>query len=290
MKKALSIIGGIICGILCIVLFVMQAIFFAVTPAKKILTKDVVKEVINSVNVVEIISENPKDVSDLYGTFDSLGFSVEETNEILDSESFKEFLNSYIYGNINNFLNEKDIKIELSDIETLLKQIETEKGIVLENKEEFLKLVEDKYPNIQKNIDISNNINPKIFEVIKFLTSKTLTIIFVVVFVVIYLIMCLLRWSIYKPLIWYGITTVLSSIIMFFVFLGMSLIDSLNSDILEKVRPIISPALKVFKNKGMIITGIGLFIGIFMIVAFYLINKKVKRNDPDNIDTRLETL
>jgi hypothetical protein len=290
MKKALNIIGGIICAIICVILFVTQIAFMIITPAKELLTKDVIKEVISNIDVKEVISENPKDVSDLYGTFDSLGFSVEETNEILDSEAFKDFLNDYIYGNINNFLDNKNINFKFDDIEILMEKIEKEKGIVLENKDEFLNLVKEKYPNIQKNIDVSNKINPEVLKVAKFLSSKTLTIIFAVTFVVIYLIMCLLRWSIYKPLIWYGITTTLSSFIIFLMFLGISYITSFAYKKYQRIESIISPSIKVFKNKGMIISGIVLIIGIIMIIAFFLINKKVKRNDPDNLDTKLETL
>ena len=60
---------------------------------------------------------------------------------------------------------------------------------------------------------------------------------------------------------------------------------------------IITPVLKVIKNKGLIISGTMLLIGVLMIVAFYFINKKVKEeeknenfemledNQPENTET-----
>ncbi len=294
MKKVLNIAGIVLCSITCLILFLLQIGFLSILPAKSLITKESVKGVINNVNIRELISESPKDASDIYGAFDSLGFSVEETNEILDSYSFKEFLNNNIYGNINNILDKKDINMDFNELKTLMDNIEKEKGITFENKENFLKFAEDKYSSMKNEIDISNDINqsitPDLFEIIKFLASGVVFIIFAILFIVEYLKMCLFRWSFYKPLIWYGITTIISSFIMLQVFLGSSIMNSINDGKIEKIMPIILPALKTFKNKGIIISLTMLLIGILMVVAFYFINKKIKSNDLDNIEKKLETL
>ena len=118
--------------------------------------------------------------------------------------------------------------------------------------------------------------------------GKTLLIAFVVVFTIIYLLICLFRWSIYKPLIWYGITTIISSFFTLIGFLNITILNSINNEDIEKLKPILSPVLKVLKTKGIIISGICLAIGILMVVIFSLINKKI--NNQNDIETKLETL
>ena len=79
----------------------------------------------------------------------------------------------------------------------------------------------------------------------------------------------------------------MSSFLMFQMFLGISLINKFTD---EKFKDAIVVALKIFKNKGMVISGIMLVIGILMVVAYYYINKKVKLNDSNNIEAKLENL
>ncbi len=291
MGKILNILGGVVCGIVCIVLFTLQIVFIIITSSKSLITKNSIKGLINNVNVREIISEDPQETSNIYGLFDSLGFNVEETNEILESESLKEFLNSYINENINSFFNSEDVKLEINDIKKLISDIEEERNISFENKKDFIKLVEEKYPDIKSNMNISSSISKNLgtntIEIVKTLTSKILTIVFITLFIIIYFIMCGFRWSMYKPLIWYGITTIMSSFLMFQMFLGISLINKFTD---EKFKDAIVVALKTFKNKGMVISGIMLVIGILMVVAYYYINKKVKLNDSNNIEAKLENL
>ena len=140
MKKFLSVVGGIICVIICLILFIFQILFIGFNSAKLMVTKNSIKEAINNINVRQLISENPKDVSEIYGAFDTLGFSVEETNEILDSKSIKEFLTNYIYNNIDNIINDKNSFLEFKDIEKLINDIEQEKNIKLKNKENLQKM------------------------------------------------------------------------------------------------------------------------------------------------------
>ena len=292
MKKFLSVVGGIICVIICLILFIFQILFIGFNSAKLMVTKNSIKEAINNINVRQLISENPKDVSEIYGAFDTLGFSVEETNEILDSKSIKEFLTNYIYNNIDNIINDKNSFLEFKDIEKLINDIEQEKNIKLKNKEMFLKLAKNEYPKIQKSInfanDIKDNTDKETLEVFKIIMGKTLLIAFVVVFTIIYLLICLFRWSIYKPLIWYGITTIISSFFTLIGFLNITILNSINNEDIEKLKPILSPVLKVLKTKGIIISGICLAIGILMVVIFSLINKKI--NNQNDIETKLETL
>lgn len=283
MKKVLSILGGIICGIICIFLFGIQIGFITFTSVKTLITKDSISKIVNEIDVKEIISTSPTTTSDIYGVFDTLGFSVEETDKILESNSFKEFLNEYLYNNIDNIINDKDVSLSYNAIVKLVDDVESETNLTLKNKQTFLKLVQIKYPEIEKSLNISNyvknNINESDLQVIRLILGNTITIVFIVLFIVTYLIMCLFRWSIYKPLIWYGITTVLSSFIMLQAFLGITAVKSLITGDAKNFEFIISPILKVIKNKGLIVSLIMLALGIIMIVGFALIHKKMKEEE-----------
>ncbi len=283
MKKVLSILGGIICGIICIFLFGIQIGFITFTSVKTLITKDSISKIVNEIDVKEIISTSPTTTSDIYGVFDTLGFSVEETDKILESNSFKEFLDEYLYNNIDNIINDKDVSLSYDAIVKLVDDVESETNLTLKNKQTFLKLVQVKYPEIEKSLNISNyvknNINESDLQVIRLILGNTITIVFIVLFIVTYLIMCLFRWSIYKPLIWYGITTVLSSFIMLQAFLGIMTIKNLITEEKKSFEFIISPVLKVLKYKGLVISLIMLALGIIMIVAFTLIHKKMKEEE-----------
>ena len=283
MKKVLSILGGIICGIICIFLFGIQIGFITFTSVKTLITKDSISKIVNEIDVKEIISTSPTTTSDIYGVFDTLGFSVEETDKILESNSFKEFLDEYLYNNIDNIINDKDATLSYDAIVKLVDDVESETNLTLKNKQAFLKLVQVKYPEIEKSLNISNyvknNINESDLQVIRLILGNTITIVFIVLFIVTYLIMCLFRWSIYKPLIWYGITTVLSSFIMLQAFLGITAVKSLITGDAKNFEFIISPILKVIKNKGLIVSLIMLALGIIMIVGFALIHKKMKEEE-----------
>ena len=283
MKKVLSILGGIICGIICIFLFGIQIGFITFTSVKTLITKDSISKIVNEIDVKEIISTSPTATSDIYGVFDTLGFSVEETDKILESNSFKEFLDEYLYNNIDNIVNDKDVSLSYDAIVKLVDDVESETNLTLKNKQAFLKLVQVKYPEIEKSLNISNyvknNINESDLQVIRLILGNTITIVFIVLFIVTYLIMCLFRWSIYKPLIWYGITTVLSSFIMLQAFLGITAVKSLITGDAKNFEFIISPILKVIKNKGLIVSLIMLALGIIMIVGFALIHKKMKEEE-----------
>lgn len=283
MKKVLSILGGIICGIICIFLFGIQIGFITFTSVKTLITKDSISKIVNEIDVKEIISTSPTTTSDIYGVFDTLGFSVEETDKILESNSFKSFLDDYLYNNIDNIINDKDATLSYDAIVKLVDDVESETNLTLKNKQAFLKLVQVKYPEIEKSLNISNyvknNINESDLQVIRLILGNTITIVFIVLFIVTYLIMCLFRWSIYKPLIWYGITTVLSSFIMLQVFLGITAVKSLITGDAKNFEFIISPILKVIKNKGLIVSLIMLALGIIMIVGFALIHKKMKEEE-----------
>lgn len=283
MKKVLSILGGIICGIICIFLFGIQIGFITFTSVKTLITKDSISKIVNEIDVKEIISTSPTTTSDIYGVFDTLGFSVEETDKILESNSFKEFLDEYLYNNIDNIINDKDVSLSYDAIVKLVDDVESETNLTLKNKQAFLKLVQIKYPEIEKSLNISNyvknNINESDLQVIRMVLGNTITIVFIVLFIVTYLIMCLFRWSIYKPLIWYGITTVLSSFIMLQAFLGITAVKSLITGDAKNFEFIISPILKVIKNKGLIVSLIMLALGIIMIVSFALIHKKMKEEE-----------
>ena len=293
MKKALSIVGGIFCFITCILLFLTQVGFITFTSVKSLITKSSISEVIKEIDIKEVISTSPTSTSDLYGFFDTLGFSVEETNQILESDSLKNFLDEYLYNNIDNIVNDKDVSFDYNSIVKLVDDVESETNLTLKNKQALLNLLQANYSEIEKSINISNyikdNLNENDMLLLRALLGKTIMIAFIVIFIIIYLIMCLFRWSMYKPLIWYGITTSLSSFIMMQAFLGINAVKNLITEDAKKFEFIISPVLKVIKNKGLIISMIMLAVGILMIVAFYFINKQAKENEKNEDFSLLES-
>ncbi len=279
MKKELSIFGGIVCAFVCLILFLLQLIFIIFNSLKVVTTRNSINEIVKNVNMKELLIKNDDDKG-LYKTFESLGFDKNETDSILSSNSFKEFISSFINNNIENIVNSTETKLEYDEIEKLVDNIEKEINIKFKGKQIFLKIVKENLSEIEKSMNISTyikeSVNPNILLVLKIVLSNTVNIIFIVLLVLIFLFMCLLRWSLYKPFIWYGITTAISSVILFLAFYGMNIIEVIKtSDINKPLLAIIIPIINVIRSKGMTISLIMLTIGVLMICIYTLINKKI---------------
>lgn len=283
MKKGFSIFGGVICTFVCIALFFLQIIFITFNSLKVVVTKDSINEIVKSIDIKQLVLKDNDDI-ELYKTFESLGFDKKETDEIINSNSFKEFLNTYINNNISNILNDKETKLEYEEIEKLVNNIETEINVNFKGKQIFLRLVKEKLPEIEETINISRyikeNVNPNTLSVIKLVLSNTVNVGFIVILVLIFLLMCLLRLSVYKPLIWYGITTSISSAIMFMTFYEINAIEIIKTTDMDKsLITLLTPIIKVIRNKGLITSLIMLAIGLLMITMYYFINKNKKESN-----------
>ena len=282
MKKVLSIIGGFCCLVLCFILFIFNFAFLTVEPIKAIVSKDTIGEIIKDVEIREIISENPKITSNVYGIFSVMGLDIDETNAILDSNSFKKYITNYISNNIDSILGDKETEFESDSIIKLIDDIETETNIKFNNKELLTTLLENKFPEIQESLDLSGYIkksfDERILVIIRTVLNPGLTILFVMIFVIIYLFMWLFRWSIYKPLIWYGITMTISSFICLMLFIGFSFIEGLLiPNELAKFENIIDTLLYSIRVKGITMSAVTLLIGIGMIVLYVIARKQNKK-------------
>ena len=279
MKKGLLIFGGIICTFVCIVLFLLQIVFLTFNSFKALATRNSINEIVKNIDTIEILTDN-KD--DLYEAFEKLGFNKDETDTILNSNSFKEFVGNYIYDGLYNALNNKSITLEYNEIEDLVNKIETETNIKFKGKTLLLKIVKEKIPELEitnLSSELEKNIGPKTLSILKIALSNVVNVAFAVTFILMFLIMCLLRWSLYKPFIWYGITTAISSVIMFMAFYSLNVIELIKDKDLKKYITILKPIINITRNKGMIMSLITLGVGILMIVVYCLINKNKKENN-----------
>ena len=244
------------------------------------------------------------EIDEILGSFNISG---EAKEKILNSKTVKSFIEEQIKSGKTT--------IDETEINALMKDLEKEMGtnssvdfsILNELKDSYFSTQSDSFSSEKEetsnseqtssSIDESSSTqsltNLSIFDGLGFDKSTLnmisnimkygVNIFFVVISIIIYSIMCLLRWSFYKPLLWYGITTVFSSIAMIAsVFMLNQTLITGNKNLSDYSRVLV-PIFDKFKNKTTS-TCIGLLvIGIIMIVGYVILNNKMEEKDSETL-------
>lgn len=284
MKKMLSILGGLFCFALCLFLLVAEFMFIVFKPLKSLASKETINKAVESINIKEVISFSPELTSNIYAILDIVGVSSEKADDVLNSKAIKEYLSNYLYDNLDNILNKNgEEEVENTSIRELLINIEKESGIELKNEGAItlalsrLKLSSNLSKTIRESVD------DRALVIARWALDGSLIIAFIIIFIVIYALMCLSRFSIYKPLIWYGITTMVASIISALAFLGLSYIDmALIPAKFNKFESTFLVLIDSIKSSGILLSGIMFIIGIVMIILFIVIRTYIKNKEFDN--------
>lgn len=287
MKKLLSIIGGIISFVICIALLCMQMSFLTFLSFKTLLTEKTMYKMFEQVNIVSLINESAdsKTKEEIYKVSGSLGLTIDETNKILETDSFKSFAAKYISNNIKAINSNSKIVMSAEDIKTLISDVEKEADITIGNKNKLLEMINENSTEIEKALNISSNIktqmNDETLTIVKGLFNNTMYIGFTIVFVLLFLLLALFRWSMYKPFIWYGITSIITGLLFLLPSISLKTVLPYMVNLDLKKYEAYDNVIKVIQSKATLFSILTIIAGIFMIIVYALIKKNVKKEKQD---------
>ena len=292
MNKVLSVLGGILSFIICVVLFIFQTSFLLFTTFRVIISDGTITKLIEKVDVVEILEMNSETMSEVYKVTGSIGLTVDDTNKVLNSRALKGFISEYLSSNIKNISEDTSPVLTTENLDTLLNDVEKETNITINKKEEIITLINENSVEIDKTLNFSNTIKTEMDEntlsTIKSIMSLDVFIGFGVIFVVLYLFIALFRWSFYKPLMWYGITSIVSSSIFLIpILLIKSALPIVLTGEYLKYQSMIEKMIKTIQGRTLICSLIMVALGIVMIIVHNLIKKNKCTDESDKIENAL---
>lgn len=285
MKKFLSVIGGIISVGVCAILLAIQISFLTLVSFKTLFNENTIHKMIETVDISDSLMKNMDSDTkeEIYKATGSIGLTVDDTNKILDSDALKDFLSNYLSNSVKSIYSNSNVVMSTKDIETLINNIEAEENINIENKEAIIKLINENSNEIEKTLNISQNLKEEIADetmmAIKFIMNGEIYIGFAVIFIIFFLLIALFRWSMYKPFIWYGITTITSGLLFFIPSVSLSLImPYIVTEQIKDYETYITDIVKVIQTKMILCSVITIVLGIVLIVVYSLI-KRGKHKD-----------
>ncbi len=283
MKQVLSIFGGLVSFVICIILFSVQISFLVLLSTQGFFKGDGIKDIVKNIDVKEILLNNSESAptQEIYEITDVYGISREDTDKIMESDTLKSFIADYASNNINALLGDGEYpNIKVEDINNLIDDVIEEKEITIseENKNEIKTYLLENSAEIEEVLSIGEaiekEITPDTKATIGVIFGGTLMVAFIVTLVILFLLIMLCRWSFYKALIWYGVTTVLSSLIT--LAFGFGIRTSLNfidmssyQDYYEIINNVVGSTQKVIITYGVI----ALVVGAIFITGYILIHK-----------------
>ncbi len=269
MKKILSIFLN---TTLFTIIFAFQLIFTLVYSFRYLTTEGNIYKIFSNIDVEKLLDESDVPINRIYEGTGSLKISKEDTLKMLNSDALKRYLSKYIYNSIDSLKNNTKISdITITDIKNVVTSLETE-NITIQNKEEILTSIDDNKEEIERYLNSVQNtiyekLTPNSLSTISFFLSPNMFIVYSIVLVALYLVACLFRWSIYKPLLNFGI--ILSIISSLFIFLAIYFDHNFTSSYKEY--------LTALQKSVIAFNSLYLFIGMIFLNLYMLI-KKLKKS------------
>lgn len=311
MNKPLKVLLVLISLILTIVLTGLITAYSIRNIASKYMTEEYIREIINSIEYNEIAKEyidtkeieealtkegiDPKIIDDILeqaiindgidllvnNAIDYIVFGKELDKEIYSSSN----INNYFKDNLKPAVNEinkiSETKISDDEVEQIL-------NIIYENSEELSNEVDkcvselenrlyntEEYQQIKETQDIINKINKSL----KLFYSLPVTIIFIIIIIIICLLIAATRRSIINSLSWIGTSLLLSGIIFFIIYIGITIIYNYAnlSDVPNYIMNLIIKLYNDIKEAFIIESTKNIIIGILLIIIRVILKREQKK-------------
>lgn len=295
-KNILKTFTGIIAVILCIIIFTLELGLFFIVGTKSYLTKKNIQNIVNEINVDTFLKDENGNNTDfaqgLYSSFE--GVSEQDVDKILNSTAFKEMMGEYVSSSIRSLLYDENVKKPtvdelikvIEDNFSIFEEIAKGEGKVLteSDKEEIINQIRssnisetlNEIPDIKSELKNENNNTSEIITTVQKVYDIKYTLIGFFTIIVLVAIIGVIRFDRYSWMMWFAITTIVSSsLIILLSLVARPLIDFLLADVsfLTYINNNILPNLFT----RLLISGIiGLALSIGMIVFYLFINKKKK--------------
>lgn len=289
-KSFINFLTSILCLILCMFMYLFEIALLLIYSVQGIISYNTINRLIQNFEVKELISQIDSSgtvIKEIYSTAADIGIKEATIDHLLDSYEIKEEAAQYVAGaleyittkkNTNNISNDKlkqyaniELKEIISEIDPNVSQNEMEKIVKKTNK--LLDNLVEKFPSFS-SVDETIDENTLYYIRLCFSTS-TKKMLFIFIGSIIGLIM-LLKFSTYKWLSWFGITTIFSSLIG----LLLSVIPMLNfSSLIPGMPNFINNLINSSSNiisSNFTMPSIILFVSGTISIVLYIIIKNIK--------------
>lgn len=297
-KNTLKTFTGIIAVILCFIIFTLEMGLFFITSTKSYLTKKNIQHVVHEINIDTLLEDEEGNktefAQDLYSGFE--GVTEQDVDKILSSAAFKEMMGEYVSSSIRAILYNENVKKPtidelvrvIEDNFSIFEEIAKQEGKTLteSDKEEIINQIRssnipqalNEMPDITSELKKENSNTSEVINIIQKVYDIKYILIGFASIVVLVAIIGLIRFNRYSWMLWFAVTTIVSSsLIILLSLVSKPLINFLLSDVsfLTFINNTILPSLFT----RLLISGIiGLVISIGLIVLYSFISKKLKTN------------
>ena len=306
-KKILKGLGIILSLGLTFVYIIFLITVTTVSTTKTIISEENINKTIKEIDFLSLpaneISEGYKEdetIKDLIEKeLEKKGVNKNITNEVIASDAIVDFISNYASSYIEYILqnNEKPIATEqeLTNIVSI-STIENSLGIKLtdKQKEEFNNFIKATVNELNNELptreDIITSDESKVMlDKISILFTENAFIFMITTLIGIFLIIAFCRWSLYKPLMWTGISNIIVGTLLSLVFVFQHFILKMYTnqegtiDII--VKDLSNKIFKNFLNTGLITIAIGI-----LSIIIYKIVKQIISNNNAKVDKKEKTI
>lgn len=247
------------------IILIFQIIFSFLFALRYFFSEDNVYNLISNINTEQIINNPNTELNKLYEVTSAVKISKEDTIKIMESDSIKKYFSKYIISSIESLKDKNGVsKIKLSDIEKVLLSSKKEN---INISDESMTLIKENKDMLQKYLDIvpnkiNDNISYKTNEIIAFVLSGNLFIIYFIILIFSYLILSLANLSFKKAFINFGIILSVETLLLIILF-----------NTIFKSMYFIYYGQKVFIKNIIAFNSLGLFIGMLSINISFIIRR-----------------
>lgn len=297
---------------ICILILVVDIVLFSLKKiSQKYLNIELLKKGVDNIDVIELFKDKEgelEEFKDIKNKLEEAGIPKESIESFINSKPVDKYTKEKLNKALDNIEKNKKEKLvtskdlnqflenNIEDISNELKEKNVPKSEYLtkENQEKFISKIKEKTPYIEQKIDeITNKINEKlgfdyisklrkIYILLKNIYIVLFDILLILIFIIFIIGIVITRKSIYKSLKWFGITFIISGIILKIMNLMLRKINQLN--ITNLLKDITKDIIKQLNNYSLVYIIIGTVIIVINLII-YLILLKRENDKFKNIDS-----
>lgn len=297
----------------CIILLISSIVVFSIKKAsEKYLQEEKLKEVINNVNIVELISDGNDDseiLTEVKNQIVELGVPVESIEGFIKTESVNKYASEIVADTIDSVLYNNDIKLldndsissffeeNMDEISREMKEqnIPGSDKITEEKQQEILNKINDKAPVITDKINnVITKANDKLntnsgyinkfrefIDIFKLLYGNVMDIVLIFTIIIFIVGIIITRKSIYNSLKWISTSFIVSGISLYLIGLIIpKILEYINNtkDAAIKLLNVIGTDMTISLNRsGMACFLLAIILIIINIVIYYKKEKSVNK-------------
>ncbi len=275
-------------GIFSVLLILTLCLGICLFTFEKSLEKKSIEKIVSQTDLTVLIEQENIDLNSFYQTFEEVGIEKQQVDKVINSKLVKNtateitnnILDYYLRGEEGKkILTEKQLDSFLKDFlltcEDLLQVSlkEEEENQIYNMTKPILQEIEKELPTVEE-IQQQDPELTSLVQTSQFIFGKELKFALLLIGVISFLGIYLLRRKKHAYLTWYGVDTIISSILLALLF-GITYF-ALSSTTFDETEKVISFLTNSFVTRGWIISSTLFVIGIILLILHHFVEKRGK--------------